>query len=110
MPASSPADLSTAFRSFGRRIRQALEMADDDKGRLAAAAPHAARLQAIVLEAAGVIGGGFGTSVDQVGPAIADHIDKISPDAWDETKLDQLRALASAAGTEIRSAEKAAQG
>ena len=69
-----------------------------------------ARLQAIVLEAAGVIGGGFGTSVDQVGPAVADHIDKISPDAWDEAKLDQLRALATSAGAEIRAAEHAAQG
>ena len=85
-------------------------MADNDEGRLAAAAPYAARLQAIVLEAAGVIGGVFGTSVDQVGPAIADHIDKISPDAWNEAKLDQLRALANAAGAEIRAAEKAAQG
>lgn len=110
MSESSPSDLSVAFRSFGRRLRQAIELADDDKVRLSAVAPHASRLQAIVQEAAGVVGGGFGTSVDQIGPAIADHIDAISPDAWEEAKLSKLRTLAVSAGAELRAAENAARG
>jgi hypothetical protein len=110
MSDSSPADLAVAFRSFGRRIRQALEQADNDQTRLSAAAPHAAKLQNIVQQAASLVGGGFGSSVDQMGPAVADHIDAIKPDAWNDHVLHQLRDLANAGGAEIRAAERATQG
>jgi hypothetical protein len=86
-----------------------LRTADNDPGRVAATRAHLETVHRIVEQAAGLIGGGHGTTVDELGTGVAAAIAAVKPDDWDDTLLDQLRALALQAGAELRNAEHAAE-
>jgi hypothetical protein len=106
MTGSSPADLAVAFRSFGRRLDQALASADDPD-RAAAARALVPQLEQVISEAARALGleAGDGASA---GAAVAAHIESIHADQWDDATLNRLRDVALRAGTALRAIENAA--
>jgi hypothetical protein len=91
MSSASPTDLTVAFRSFARRLRDAVGDASpllsgdiDDQGALLLA--EAARL--------------LGTAADPL--AIADAIDRMPADQWDPAVLDRLGGIALELGAWVR--------
>lgn len=100
MSDSSPADLAVAFRSFPRRLRQALAALDDDRAR--EAAPHAAAIRAGIAEAGSLVGVSAGTSGDDAATAVADRIEATHPDRWDDAVLAGLRRQALSIGAALR--------
>jgi hypothetical protein len=94
---SSPQDLAVAFRSLGRRLREAQEAADEDTS-----AP-AGRLREIVQSAGREVGVATAGDVGSVSGAVADAITAVPPDKWDAATLDRLRSLALDAGRVLRS-------
>lgn len=98
---SSPADLAVAFRSFPRRLRQALAALDDDGARRAAA-PHDDAARRGIAEAARLIGAPAGADAEATAAAVADRIEAVHPDRWDDAVLDGLRRQALAVGAAVR--------
>jgi hypothetical protein len=109
MPESSPTDLAVAFRSFRRRLDEALAGADDDPERAEAASALVPRLEQVVSEAARVTGVS-GQDLGGTAAAVAAHIERVAPDEWDDATLDSLRDLAVRAGVALRAIEDAARG
>ncbi|MCU1344904.1 MAG: hypothetical protein JWL70_1170 [Acidimicrobiia bacterium] len=107
MSDSSPADLVVAFRSFGRRLNQALSSAEGDPSRLAAARALVPQLEQVIGEAAHALGIEAG-EVGAVSNAVAAHIETIHADQWDDATLKRLRDLAIRAGKALRDIETAA--
>jgi len=107
MSGSSPADLAVAFRSFGRRLDQALAEAKDDPDRAAAARALVPQLEQVLAEASRASGIEAG-DVSATGAAIADHIESIHADQWDDATLNRLRDQATRAGKALRDIEAAA--
>ena len=108
----SPGDLAVAFRSFGRRLDEALAPTKDDPARADAGSPSARELAkelvAVVAAAAKEVQGVTPTGdVRSTGAAIADAIAATPADAWDDGRLDRLRALALEAGRILRNIESA---
>jgi 2-keto-4-pentenoate hydratase/2-oxohepta-3-ene-1,7-dioic acid hydratase in catechol pathway len=107
MTDSSPADLAVAFRSFGRRLNQALSAAEDDADRQAAARALVPQLEQVIAESARAFGLEAG-DVAMTGAAVAAHIDSIHAEQWDDATLNRLRDLAIRAGKALRDIEAAA--
>ena len=91
MSKSTPDDLAVAFRSLARREREAVEAAEG-----APTGDLSERLRQTVAQAATLVG-----AAPDAG-AVADAIAARPDDEWDESPLDSLRALATAAGTTVR--------
>jgi len=107
MTGSSPADLAVAYRSFGRRLNQALAAAEGDADRQAAARALVPQLEQAIAESARA----FGIKADDVAAtsaAVAAHIESIHADQWDDATLNRLRDQALRAGTALRNIEAAA--
>ena len=100
MSESSPADLAVAFRSFPRRLGEALgSLAPDVRAR---AASHADAVARELQAAAAVLGvSGHGEPAAVAG-ALADKIDAVRPDGWDDATLNALRQHALAIGASLR--------
>jgi hypothetical protein len=97
---SSPSDLAVAFRSFGRRHREAVA-ALDASGRAAAAA-HERALGDALARAAAALGVPARGDVAAVGTAVADKVAAVHPDRWDDAVLATVRREAVAAGAALR--------
>jgi hypothetical protein len=110
MAGSSPSDLAVAFRSFPRRLREALSLAEDDPDRRRAADAEAAGLNRLVRDAATTIGAPVADDFAASAEAVAERIQSIEPDEWDTARLDRLRQLALDCGQALRQVEAAATG
>ena len=100
MSGSSPADLAVAFRSFARRLDEALEPVG---GNRRVAADLIGELDAVIAAAASVMRSGQSAS------AVADALDARPADAWDGDDLDRVRALALDSGRLLRAIARAAE-
>ncbi len=108
----SPGDLAVAFRSFGRRLNDVLGPAADDPAVADAGSPSASELSkelmAVITAAAQEVEGVTVTSdVQRTGAAVADAIAATPSDAWDDARLERLRALALEGGRLLRGIEAA---
>ena len=100
MSESSPADLAVAFRSFPRRLGEALgSLAPDVRARATSHADAVARELEAAAAALGLPGQGEPAAI---AGALADKIDAVRPDAWDDAKLKALRQHALAIGASLR--------
>jgi hypothetical protein len=102
---SSPADLAIAFRSFPRRLDEALARAAGDPQRAAAANAAVPAVARAIGDAAAALGR---SGLD--GPAIATHIESMPAGSWDEVVLERVQSAALAAGRAIRAVQDAAEG
>jgi hypothetical protein len=91
MSAASPDDLSIAFRSVSRRLKEAQADAPNE-----VTASPTAELHGLMEEAARLMA----TSSDPA--AIADAIAALPADQWDEGTLDRLRTIALDQGRLLR--------
>jgi hypothetical protein len=98
---TSPADLAIAFRSFGRRLREALEPVEGDRS---AVSSMINELDQVIAEASRSAGA-TGSSAE----AVADALEARSPTTWDEATLDALRRSAMDAGRLLRAIAAAAE-
>lgn len=91
MSSTSPSDLATTFRSIPRRLKEA-------QGDTPAAVTqaHTSTIDRHVSTAAGLLH----TAADPA--SIASAIEETPADGWDETTLDQLRAIALELGSSLR--------
>jgi hypothetical protein len=106
MAQTAPADLAVAFRSFARRLHDALRDADDT----APAQPFVAALTATVDAAATHLHVEPGADLAATGSAIAQRIEATPADDWDAATLDALRSAALTAGSQLRQIEQAVAG
>jgi hypothetical protein len=100
MSESSPADLAIAFRSFTRRLHDALAPVHGDTS---VASAQLKELQAVVERASAVVGSSASVS------AIADSIESKPGPAWSDAQVALLRACALDGGKLLRSVERAAE-
>ena len=107
----SPGDLVVAFRSFGRRLDEAMEPTQKDPSLADKGTPSAgelaAELAALVAEAGRVVGAKASGDVKTAGGTVADAIAAVPPDKWDDARLEQLRSLALNGGRLLRQIEAA---
>jgi hypothetical protein len=97
MSASSPQDLVVAFRSLGRRLREAQEASEDDTS------GAAERLRTIVQSSGRELGVSTVGDVGSMSTVVADAIAAVPADQWDPRTLERLRSLALEAGGVLRS-------
>jgi hypothetical protein len=98
---SSPADLAVAFRSFPRRLSEALgSLAPDVRARAASHTDAVAHELSAAATALGVPAPGDPSAI---AGALADKIDAVRPDGWDDATLAALRRHALAIGASLRS-------
>jgi hypothetical protein len=97
MAKTSPRDLAVAFRSFPRRLHEALDEGDD--------VLQSSALAGVIGEAAHLVGASTGGDLATTASAVADRIEARPPDEWDTPTLDRLRQLALDAGRTLRAAE-----
>jgi hypothetical protein len=93
---SSPSDLAVAFRSFGRRLHEAVGEAPVD------ALGPAGDLQRLMDRVADWFRVDHGTEVDATGAAIADAIEARPAKAWTKDDLRRLQDDALEAGRLLR--------
>lgn len=91
MSSASPSDLAVTFRSVPRRMRQAQ---GDVPGELVSS--HTRSIQDHLSEAGRLLRTGSDPA------QIADAIDGVPADGWDEAVLDRLRSLALELGADLR--------
>ena len=91
MSKTTPADLAVAFRSLVRRRDEALNAANG-----APVGGPLAELDRVIAAAAGIVGSAP-TPAD-----VATAIESRSVEDWDTASLDELRGLATDAGTIVR--------
>jgi hypothetical protein len=105
MTGSTPADLAVAFRSLGRRLREALP----PEGTEVQGEGTIAELRSVVDAAAAELGVPASPAGDlgATGTAIAAAIDRVPADAWEIARLNRLRELALDAGRLLRQIEQA---
>jgi hypothetical protein len=107
----SPGDLAVAFRSFGRRLDEALAPTKQDPSLAEAGTPSARELAnelaAVVASAAQEMHVGATGDVRSTGGAVADAIAATPADVWDDARLDRLRSLALNGGRLLRQIEQA---
>jgi hypothetical protein len=94
---ASPEDLAVAFRSFPRRLQEALTASEDDSERAARAKALVPRVTQAIDDAAGALGVPSGDAA-----AVAQRIASIPADRWDVGVLDRVRRAALDAGQAIR--------
>jgi len=105
MTGSTPADLAVTFRSIERRLREAL---DDTPPTDPAVAGLVAELRGAVASAASTMGATDGGSdLTATANAVADRIDRVHPDEWDDARLEALRVSALDVGRLLRSIAQA---
>ncbi len=102
MSETAPSDLADAFRSFPRRLREALDATRDDPTAHATAQRHAAAVERHVADAAGALGVAAGADPAATAAALADTSGSIHADRWDDAQLAALRQHALAIGGELR--------
>jgi hypothetical protein len=110
--AESPSDLAVAFRSFGRRLDEALAPTKDDPELAEMGSPSARelaqQLSAVVASAANEVRGVTPTAnVHVTGEAIAQAIARIPSESWTDERLNRLRSLALEAGRILRQIDEA---
>jgi hypothetical protein len=96
MSGSAPRDLAVAFRSLGRRLREAEESSDGDD------AVALEQLKTIVQAAGKEVGVSTVGDVGSMGEVVASAIDAVPADRWDPARLERLRGLALEAGRALR--------
>ena len=99
MTGSTPADLAVTFRSVDRRLREAL---DGTPATDPAVAGLVAQLRAAVASAASTMGVADGGDLPATANAVAERIDRVPADEWDDPRLDSLRASALDVGRVLR--------
>jgi hypothetical protein len=97
MAKTSPRDLAVAFRSFPRRLHEALDEGDEGA--------QSTALAGVIGEAARLVGAPTGADLATTASAVADRIEARPADEWDMPTLDRLRELALEAGRTLREAE-----
>jgi len=98
---STPSDLAVTFRSVDRRLREAL---DGTPPTDPAVAGLVAQLRAAVAAAASTMGVAAGDGdLATTASAVADRIDRVHADEWDDARLESLRASALEVGRVLRS-------
>ncbi len=104
--AESPADLAVAFRSFGRRLEEALAPTKDDPALLDGGSPSprqlAAQLAGVVASAAAEVHVTTDGDVRSLGAAVGDAIAHTPTEQWNDARLDRLTALAREGGRILR--------
>ncbi len=110
--AESPGDLAVAFRSFGRRLDEALAPAKENPKLAEVGSPSArelaAQLSAVVASAANEFRGVTPSDdVHTTGEAVAQAILRTPSDDWTEDRLDRLRSIALHAGRILRQINEA---
>jgi hypothetical protein len=100
MAKTSPRDLAVAFRSFPRRLHEAL----GDEGDAGAQAPALAN---VINEAARVVSASTAGDLATTASTVAQRIEARPADEWDVPTLDRLRQLALDAGRILREIETA---
>jgi hypothetical protein len=100
MSETSPADLAIAFRSFTRRLTDALAPV---KGDTTVAALQLRELQAVIARASAITGSPANVS------AIANAIEARPGPAWPDADVEALRACALDGGKLLRLIERAAE-
>ena len=107
----SPGDLVVAFRSFGRRLDEAMAPATAHPELIDKGTPSprqlAAELSAVVAEAARVMRVNATGDVRTTAGAVADAIAAVPPDRWDDARLERLRELALNGGRLLRQIDEA---
>jgi hypothetical protein len=93
---SAPRDLAVAFRSLGRRLREAQESGEGDD------AAALEQLRTIVQSAGKEVGVATVGDVGSMGEVIAAAIEAVPADQWDPAHLERLRGLALEAGQVLR--------
>jgi hypothetical protein len=96
MTGSAPRDLAVAFRSLGRRLREAQENGDGDD------AAALEELRSIVQTAGKEVGVDTVGDVGSMGEVVANAIEAVPADQWDPARLERLRSLALDAGQALR--------
>ena len=100
MTGSTPSDLAVTFRSVDRRLREAL---DSTPATDPAVAGLVAQLRAAVASAASTMGvAGGGGDLSATANAVAERIDRVAADEWDDPRLESLRASALDVGRVLR--------
>jgi hypothetical protein len=100
---SSPEDLAVAFRSFPRRLEQALAQAGGDASRSAKAHQLVPAVTKAFEDAAAALGLPTNDAA-----AIATRIESTPANQWNDDALERVRAAALAAGRAIRAVADAA--
>ena len=107
----SPGDLVVAFRSFGRRLDEAMVPAQKQPELAAAGTPSArdlaVELRGVVEAAAQELGVTASGDVKAAGATVADAIAAGPPDQWDDARLEHLRSLALNGGRLLRQIDEA---
>jgi hypothetical protein len=110
----SPGDLAVAFRSFGRRFREAvqpLERDADRAGRVDSAVQELrGQLDGLIASAAAVVRAPATGDLTASGATVADAILRVPSDAWQPGQLDELRSLALEGGRILRKLEETVSG
>jgi hypothetical protein len=104
MTGSSPADLAVTFRSVDRRLREAL---DGTPATDPAVAGLVAQLRSAVAAAASTMGAAAGDDLAVAANALAERIDRVPADEWDDAHLESLRASALEVGRVLRAIAQA---
>jgi hypothetical protein len=107
----SPGDLAVAFRSFGRRLDEAMGPAEKQPELADAGTPSAQELanelRAVVASAAQELGVTATGDVRAAGATVANAIAAVPPDQWDDARLEHLRSLALNGGRLLRQIDEA---
>ena len=104
MPGSAPQDLAVAFRSFPRRLSDALASAEDDAHRTSAG-PLVAQLEQLVRDTASALGVPSGGAAADVATTVAGVIENRPADDWTSDDLDTVRTAALEGGRLLRQIE-----
>jgi hypothetical protein len=99
MTGSTPGDLAVTFRSVDRRLREAL---DGTPATDPAVAGLVAQLRAAVASAASTMDAAAGDDLAATASAVAERIDRVPADEWDDAHLEALRASGLEVGRVLR--------
>jgi hypothetical protein len=102
MAAPAPSDLAVAFRSFARRLHEALGDIDEDPDALAAAGPSVQALDDLVRRVASSLRVSTGGDLAEVGERVAERVEHRPADEWTDAELHDLEATALDAGRLLR--------
>ena len=111
----SPGDLAVAYRSFGRRFREAVQPLerDADRARQFDSTVRELRQQLEGVMAAAAVAVKTSAPPGDLtasGAAVAEAILRVPSDAWQPGQLDELRSLALEGGRILRRLEEAVNG
>lgn len=110
MSAPAPSDLAVAFRSFARRLHEALGEIDEDPEALAAAGPSVQALDDLVRRVAASLHVDTGGDLSEVGERVADRVAHRPAHEWTDSELEALEASALEAGRLLRQIASAGGG